>query len=96
MPTLTADPRESLLMAWDGARLKELRNLRGYTQDELAELAGIKNSENISRWESNKARPGFEEVNKIADALRVSCEAFRQPVGQAPLKARRVDDFEDD
>ena len=92
MQSVADDPLEILLMTWDGARLRELRNLRGYTQDELAEVAGIANSENISRWEKNKARPGFEDVVKLADALRVSCEAFRQKLGSAPIKSRKHDD----
>lgn len=95
---MNGDPPEVLLIAWDGARLRELRLLRGYTQDELAEQAEIANSENISRWEKNKARPGFEDVVKLADALRVSCEAFRQKIGQPPLKSRKLadDDVVDD
>lgn len=95
MPSVVDDPLEILLMAWDGARLRELRNLRAYTQDELADLAGIANSENISRWEKNKARPGFEDVVKLADALRVSCEAFRQKIGTAPIKSRKHDADDD-
>lgn len=74
-------------MDWKGERLKELRSLRGWTQADLAEISGIDQSK-ISRWEQNKYKPGVEDIFRLADALKVSCEAFRQPVGSAPIRMR--------
>lgn len=89
------DDLRVLLMEWTGERLKELRELRGWTQADLAELSSIDQSK-ISRWERGQYKPGVDDIFRLADALRVSCEAFRQPVGQPPLRSRKIGDNADD
>lgn len=79
------DQCEVNLVGWNGKRLKEIRKRRGYTQSELAVETQIHQS-NISRWERDEGRPDVHEVYALADALRVSCEAFRQEVGTEPIK----------
>jgi transcriptional regulator with XRE-family HTH domain len=51
--------------------LLRLRNLRGYTQADLAVLTG-KSEAAISRFERGERRPDPETVVKLARALRVS------------------------
>jgi transcriptional regulator with XRE-family HTH domain len=82
---------ETLVMDWKGERLRELRKLRGWTQKDLAEIANLDQSD-VSRWERNDTRPSVESLFKLADALRVSCEAFRQAVGSKPIARRVIDD----
>ena len=53
-----------------GESLKMIRELQGYTQEQLAELSGIKQS-NISALERNSAQFGRERCLKLAKALRV-------------------------
>ena len=50
--------------------LKQLREERLLTQEELAELAGI-TPLTISRWENGKRKPRFKSIRKIAKALKV-------------------------
>jgi transcriptional regulator with XRE-family HTH domain len=51
--------------------LLRLRNLRGYTQADLAVLTG-KSEAAISRFERGERRPDPDTVVKLARALRVS------------------------
>ena len=51
--------------------LLRLRNLRGYTQADLAVLTGTSEAA-ISRFERGERRPAPETVVKLARALRVS------------------------
>jgi DNA-binding XRE family transcriptional regulator len=54
-----------------GARVRNLREAKGITQEELAGAVGMMRS-NISRIEAAKHRPTLETVEKIAKALKVS------------------------
>lgn len=54
-----------------GKKIKEIRIKRGYTQKELGALCGMADSA-IRRYESDRSRPKFENLSKIADALGVS------------------------
>lgn len=58
-----------------GARVKELREKRGYNQEQLAELVGIE-SRHISRIETGKSFTTLENVVKIAKALHVSLDSL--------------------
>lgn len=53
-----------------GARIKELRKKRGFTQEKLAELTEI-SSPSISKIESGVYHPTEENIEKIADVLEV-------------------------
>lgn len=71
---------------WDGARLAEIREAKGISPSELARQ--VKTSPaNILRWElvENGVEPKATHIYALADALGVSCEAFRQAVG-SPIK----------
>lgn len=60
----------SLLRAL-GKRVRELRKERGYSQEKLAEHAGI-HENHVRRIEGGTANPSYLVVVKIAKALRVS------------------------
>ena len=54
-------------------RLRELRFRYGLTQNELAEIIGIKRN-TYSDWENGKTEPSFENLIKLADLFEVSLD----------------------
>ncbi|MCR2049999.1 helix-turn-helix domain-containing protein [Acetatifactor muris] len=54
-----------------GESIKQIRKEKGLTQKQLGEKLGISQSA-IGQFESNKANPKMETIQKIADALNVS------------------------
>jgi transcriptional regulator with XRE-family HTH domain len=72
---------------WFPARLRELRSQAGLTQEQLADKAGVKRGA-IARWELGKREPSWSNVIALADALGVSCEAFRQAPASSPEPRR--------
>ena len=54
-------------------RLKELRLQHGFSQLELSEQIGIKQS-SYSDWETGKCKPNYEGLEKIADFFEVSLD----------------------
>lgn len=54
-------------------RLKELRLQHGFSQEELSEQIGIKQS-SYSDWENGKFKPNYEKLEKIADFFDVSLD----------------------
>lgn len=56
-----------------GARLKELREKRGFTQMEIAGLLGM-NRANFSHYERNTAMPPADVLGQMADILRVTTD----------------------
>ena len=56
-----------------GKKLKELRKSKGYTQQALAEKAGI-DEKHLSRIENGKYFPTYVTLNKLLTALGVSLE----------------------
>lgn len=53
-----------------GARIKNLRTSKNFSQAELSEMIGM-TSDNLSRIELGKSFPNLENINKIANALDV-------------------------
>ena len=51
-----------------GEIIKTERKKAGFTQQELADLAGF-NVNSIRKWESGKASPKFDSVEKISACL---------------------------
>jgi transcriptional regulator with XRE-family HTH domain len=75
--------------AWIGGRLRELREQKGLTQSQLAELVGVKRDA-IARWEADVREPGWSNAVALADALGVSTEEFRKtPAAAAPRRPGR-------
>jgi transcriptional regulator with XRE-family HTH domain len=58
-----------------GDVLKELREKAGLSQVELAEKAGT-SQRAISFWEQNKREPALSNIQKLCDALGVTCDVF--------------------
>ena len=58
-----------------GNRLKELRHLRGLTQEQLAEQCNVSTT-SISRWELESRRPNAKNQQKLAEVLCVSLDDF--------------------
>jgi len=67
---------------WDGARIREIRDDRKLSQDELAEAARV-SAGDISRHERNdiKSNPSVDSLVRIALALHVPMHVLFQPVG---------------
>jgi len=55
------------------ARLTEARNIRGLSQTDLAEIAGLPAS-SISRFESGSRKPSFENLRRLAGALQATTD----------------------
>ncbi|MDD2499606.1 MAG: helix-turn-helix transcriptional regulator [Geobacter sp.] len=53
-----------------GARVKELRKAKGFSQDQLSETVAIE-SNYLSRIEVGGCYPSLDVLERIADALRV-------------------------
>lgn len=71
---------------WNGERLKEIREHRGVkSQTELADLADV-SQPNVTRWEGGR-EPSYNNAIKLADALNVTIDSFRQEVGEPILDA---------
>lgn len=58
-----------------GARIKELRKIKGLKQSELAELVGI-DAKHMSKIECGRCFPSFDLLNKIAQILDKSIADF--------------------
>jgi transcriptional regulator with XRE-family HTH domain len=54
-------------------RLKAARDLRGLSQDQLAERSGLQGSA-ISHFETGGRKPSFDNLKRLADALGVSTD----------------------
>jgi transcriptional regulator with XRE-family HTH domain len=50
------------------------------TQQALSDKVGC-TWEAVSRWERGQREPGWSQIQALADALGVSCDAFRVPPG---------------
>ncbi len=58
-----------------GERIRELRKIRGLTQEQLAELIDVE-QKHVSRLELGKSFPTIERLEKIAGALNVPLKDF--------------------
>ncbi len=61
-------------------RLKELREEAGLSQPQLAEASGLPVG-SIRQYEQGRREPYWQVVFKLATALGVSCEAFKDCIG---------------
>lgn len=72
-------------IGWDGVAgltLRGLREQRQWTQDDLAERAGVSNRATISALEAGEKKPSLLLVRRLARALGVSVSAL---LGETPL-----------
>lgn len=63
-------------------KLSEMRNNKGYSQQQLADLIGVRRS-TISDWENGKMLPTPENIDKLANVLEVDFDVL-----EALIKAR--------
>lgn len=56
-----------------GKKLQQLRKSKGFTQEKLAELAGV-HEKHISKLELGTYTPSFATLNKVLKALDLSIE----------------------
>lgn len=56
-----------------GQRLKELRNSRGISQNELSKHIGVSKS-SVNMYERDEREPGFETLEAIADFFNVNMD----------------------
>jgi transcriptional regulator with XRE-family HTH domain len=74
---------------WFAGRLRELREAVGFTQQQLAEKAGL-TREGVAQLETERREPSWRTVVSLCQALGVSCEAFlKEPAaGHEPRPGR--------
>jgi transcriptional regulator with XRE-family HTH domain len=72
---------------WFGARLRELRGARGWTQRDLAERADLPTN-TVSRFERGELVPLWTKVVLLADALGVSLDEFAKKPKDATPRGR--------
>ena len=79
---MSARPRKEIdLSTYEGrfaARLKELREKRKLTVDELAEKTGF-SRQVLYDWESTKSSPPVKSLPKLAEAFGVSIRSLLPP-----------------
>lgn len=68
------------------ARLRSLREAKGWTQTELAEKAGL-TKDGVAHLEQGRRSPAWATVLALAAALEVECGAFAQAPGPDDLPA---------
>jgi transcriptional regulator with XRE-family HTH domain len=62
---------------WIAGRIRELREGRGWTREDLAKAAGV-SVRAIVQWERSEREPSWSNVLALAQALGVDCTAFTQ------------------
>lgn len=60
-----------------GSRLRELRAAAGISQRELASRAGVHQVQ-VARYETGRHMPPWDTICRLADALGVAVDQFRQ------------------
>lgn len=71
-------------------RIRAARTMQGLTQQELAEISGIKRA-NIARIEAGKHAPRVDTIELLARALAISLTELFE-TGEAALKLRRLNE----
>jgi transcriptional regulator with XRE-family HTH domain len=72
---------------WIGGRIRELRDVRGWTREDLATAAGV-SVRAIVQWERKEREPSWSNVLALAAALGVECTAFTIPPAERELPGR--------
>jgi transcriptional regulator with XRE-family HTH domain len=72
---------------WFAGRLRELRSVKGWTQGELAEKAGMAKAR-IANLEQCRTGPSWETVIRLCAALGVRSDEFQKPPADAESPGR--------
>ena len=76
-----------------GARIKEVRQERGWTQDQLAQAVGVSRSA-VAQWETGRAGQITGNLTRIAASLDVGVEFLMYGSDKrAPAEARQGDEM---
>lgn len=67
-----------------GEKLRDARKAKGYTQNELANLMGVKNN-TISDWERGITEPDIDQINQLCSFLDVEPNWLFNHSSAAPL-----------
>ena len=73
-----------------GEKLQRLRKARGWTQEQLAERAGV-SRQSLSKWESDGALPDTANVITMADLFGVTTDYLLREDGAAPDPAQQAE-----
>lgn len=72
-----------------GQTLKALRENAGLSQAKLAEKAGV-GQVTISTWELDSKEPTLSNIQKLCDALGVTCDVFFAKEEAEPEKPKKA------
>ncbi len=75
-----------------GIRLRNIRNSKGFTQEQLAEITGI-SRRMICHYETMVKRPSLDKVTKIANALNVRIEELLEQDNISHTKSKKNIEF---
>jgi transcriptional regulator with XRE-family HTH domain len=67
----------------DRIRIRDFRQARGLSQDQLAKVMGVDPSQ-VSRWESGDREPTLESISRLARALDVSIDVLMHAPAEEP------------
>jgi transcriptional regulator with XRE-family HTH domain len=70
-----------------GTRIAELREKRGWKQEELAQILGITRAA-LSHYEKNRRKPDFDTLTKLANLFGVSIDYL---IGRIPHTQNDMD-----
>lgn len=70
-----------------GQRIRELRQAKGMTQEDLADRCGLFRTY-MSRIETGKANPTLTMIHALADSVGVPVQSLFDPAGQAAPAAQ--------
>ena len=72
-----------------GEKLQKLRKARGWTQEELAQQAGV-SRQSLSKWESDAALPDTANVVALSDLFGVSTDYLLREAASGTTEATPV------
>jgi transcriptional regulator with XRE-family HTH domain len=74
---------------WIAGRIREIREGKGWTREDLAKAAGV-SVRAIVQWERSEREPSWSNVLALASALGVECTAFTtRPANREPASRGR-------
>ena len=73
-------------------RLKEVRELRGFSQADLAKKSGLQSTA-VSHFETGGRAPSFDNLRRLADALNVATDYLIGRSDELKLAGPETDNF---
>ena len=74
-------------------RIRELRKLRGLSQEELARIVGVERS-TVSKWETGEAKPRADLFVKLAKTLHCKVDDLFLPENMKKRHSERRNEHE--